>query len=106
MLHSDYSKSTCLRLRPMYMEPDQSIAWAGFKKFASTINEAAAAFGPLKSLAGEFPGFIENLDKIASGWDDYGELRAELNELFEDMSNYLTGPVSPIITPSIASLAQ
>ncbi|KAG9122813.1 hypothetical protein FRC07_000642 [Ceratobasidium sp. 392] len=84
----------------------QSTAWPGFETFAHVINNNQDLLSLFKPLADEFPGFIEDFEKMAQGRDDYTELRYELDFLFGALSGCLAGSISPTISPSDTSLVK
>lgn len=44
--------------------------------------------------------------RVAEGRKDYHELQIKLDGLLEDLSQYLNGPVNPIMTTSMKNLCK
>lgn len=88
------------------------------------LENSADLFAPLKSAVGELARFIDIFDVristrlqnrnilpisiqgAAKGRKDYDELRLNLDTLLDDLSQYLQGPVTPVVTTSMKNLSM
>ncbi|KAG8688175.1 hypothetical protein FRC08_011585, partial [Ceratobasidium sp. 394] len=94
------------RRDPASKQPFKDTAWAGLKTLLGVLSESADAFPPLKSAVGGLVRCIEIYDNQAAARGGYDKLRAELNDLCQDISGYVRGAATPSMTPCIANLAR
>ncbi|KAG8722997.1 hypothetical protein FRC09_005181 [Ceratobasidium sp. 395] len=82
------------------------LSWAGLKSLISVLEAGSGAFGPLKSAIGGLSQCIEIFEHKNQIGEEYKKLRAELNAILKDLSNYLGGSSPPTMTPVIENIAS
>ncbi|KAG8716836.1 hypothetical protein FRC08_008710 [Ceratobasidium sp. 394] len=81
-------------------------AWTGLKMLMTFLDKSADVFGPLKSAFTGIDMCIEVFEREARGREDYRKLKAELDQLFEDLSWYFRAPTPPAMTAAFTAVAK
>ncbi|QRV80557.1 Vegetative incompatibility protein HET-E-1 [Ceratobasidium sp. AG-Ba] len=80
--------------------------WTGLRLLAGVLSKTPGAFGPLKSAADVLVAFIGTFEAVAEKRTEFQELRERLDDLFNDLKDYIDTPASHPITTSIKNLQE
>ncbi|QRV96189.1 Vegetative incompatibility protein HET-E-1 [Ceratobasidium sp. AG-Ba] len=100
---------SCTHIASSTAEEKNSTAhamWMGVKTLLSTLEESAAAFGPLKSAISGINNCIDIFEMQASTQEDYARLRTDLNNLCLDMCRFIKGDTPPAMTSIVLAIAR
>ncbi|KAG8735579.1 hypothetical protein FRC10_010368 [Ceratobasidium sp. 414] len=62
--------------------------WDGLGRFSSILNRSSSAFGPLVAAIGRFSACIKRFEEQAVAREEYMELGADLNDLFDTLAGH------------------
>ncbi|QRV81757.1 Vegetative incompatibility protein HET-E-1 [Ceratobasidium sp. AG-Ba] len=103
------SLTSCTHTTSSIAEEKNSTAhamWTGVKTLLSTLEESAAAFGPLKSAISGINNCIDIFEMQASTREDYARLRTDLNNLCLDICSFIKGDTPPAMTSIVLAIAR
>ncbi|KAG8689716.1 hypothetical protein FRC11_001001 [Ceratobasidium sp. 423] len=83
---------------------DDNVSWKGLKALLQVLESAGNLFGPFKMVITKLSSIIDVYDGAAKGREGYRQLSADLDGLFSDLKEFLSGPVTPAMTSSIKNL--